>query len=73
LWQRSSPFGTGKLHPKTPDVQLNSKEQILETFHKLHSIPKKEYLLNSKEEDEDHRVVPITVPIAKGYGVIAIC
>jgi ATP-dependent HslUV protease, peptidase subunit HslV len=38
---------------KTPDVQLNSKEAIFETFRKLHPVLKEECFLNPKEDEED--------------------
>ncbi len=38
---------------KLPDVQLNSKEAIFETFRKLHPVLKEECFLNPKEDEED--------------------
>lgn len=38
---------------KTPDVKLNSKEEIFETFRKLHPVLKEECFLNPKEDEED--------------------
>jgi len=38
---------------KSPDIQLNSKEAIFETFRKLHPVLKDECFLNPKEDEED--------------------
>lgn len=58
---------------KTPDVQLNSKAQIFETFRKLHPILKEECFLNPKEDEEDpYESSQITALIANGYGIFGI-
>ncbi len=58
---------------KTPDVQLNSKEAIFETFRKLHPILKEECFLNPKEDEEDpYESSQITALIANASGIFAI-
>ncbi len=58
---------------KTPDVQLNSKEAIFETFRKLHPILKEECFLNPKEDEEDpYESSQITALIANSGGIFAI-
>jgi ATP-dependent HslUV protease, peptidase subunit HslV len=58
---------------KTPDVQLNSKAAIFETFRKLHPILKEECFLNPKEDEEDpYESSQITALIANANGIFAI-
>ncbi len=58
---------------KTPDVQLNSKAAIFETFRKLHPILKEECFLNPKEDEEDpYESSQITALIANAGGIFAI-
>ena len=38
---------------KLPEVKLNSKSEIFETFRKLHPVLKEECFLNPKEDEED--------------------
>jgi ATP-dependent HslUV protease subunit HslV len=58
---------------KTPEVQLNSKEAIFETFRKLHPILKEECFLNPKEDEEDpYESSQITALIANSSGIFAI-
>lgn len=58
---------------KTPDLQLNSKEAIFETFRKLHPILKEECFLNPKEDEEDpYESSQITALIANANGIFAI-
>lgn len=58
---------------KTPDVQLNSKAQIYETFRKLHPILKEECFLNPKEDEEDpYESSQITALIANECGIFGI-
>lgn len=58
---------------KTPDVQLNSKEEIFETFRRLHPILKEECFLNPKEDEEDpYESSQITALIVNARGVFAI-
>lgn len=58
---------------KTPDVQLNSKAQIYETFRKLHSVMKEEYFLNPKEDEEDpYESSQITALIVNEFGIFGI-
>lgn len=58
---------------KTADVQLNSKEEIFETFRKLHPILKEECFLNPKEDEEDpYESSQITALIANASGIFAI-
>ena len=58
---------------KTPDVQLNSKAAIFETFRKLHPILKEECFLNPKEDEEDpYESSQITALIANSSGIFAI-
>jgi ATP-dependent protease HslVU (ClpYQ) peptidase subunit len=58
---------------KTPDVQLNSKAQIFETFRKLHPILKEECFLNPKEDEEDpYESSQITALIVNASGIFGI-
>lgn len=58
---------------KTPDMQLNSKAAIFETFRKLHPILKEECFLNPKEDEEDpYESSQITALIANASGIFAI-
>lgn len=58
---------------KTPEVQLNSKEAIFETFRRLHPILKEECFLNPKEDEEDpYESSQITALIANASGIFAI-
>lgn len=58
---------------KTPDVQLNSKEAIFETFRKLHPVLKEECFLNPKEDEEDpYESSQITALIANASGMYGI-
>lgn len=58
---------------KTPDVQLNSKEAIFETFRKLHPVLKEECFLNPKEDEEDpYESSQITALIINSNGLFGI-
>jgi len=58
---------------RTPNVQLNSKEAIFETFRKLHPILKEECFLNPKEDEEDpYESSQITALIANSSGLYGI-
>ncbi|HET7832338.1 MAG TPA: MFS transporter [Gallionella sp.] len=58
---------------KSPDVELNSKADIFETFRRLHPILKEECYLNPKEDDEDpYESSQITALIVNPYGVFGI-
>ncbi|MFA6902455.1 MAG: MFS transporter [Gallionellaceae bacterium] len=58
---------------KTPDVKLNSKEAIFETFRKLHPVLKEECFLNPKEDEEDpYESSQITALIANASGLYGI-
>jgi ATP-dependent protease HslVU (ClpYQ) peptidase subunit len=58
---------------KTPDVQLNSKEAIFETFRKLHPQLKEECFLNPKEDEEDpYESSQITALIVNATGLYGI-
>ncbi len=58
---------------KMPDLQLNSKAEIFETFRKLHPVLKEECFLNPKEDDEDpYESSQITALIANAQGIFAI-
>lgn len=58
---------------KTPDVQLNSKAEIFETFRKLHPVLKEECFLNPKEDEEDpYESSQITALIANANGIFGI-
>lgn len=58
---------------KTPDVQLNSKEAIFETFRKLHPVLKEECFLNPKEDEEDpYESSQITALIINSTGLYGI-
>lgn len=58
---------------KTPDIQLNSKAAIFETFRKLHPVLKEECFLNPKEDEEDpYESSQITALIINASGLYAI-
>jgi ATP-dependent HslUV protease subunit HslV len=58
---------------KTPNVQLNSKAGIFETFRKLHPVLKEECFLNPKEDEEDpYESSQITALIANASGIFGI-
>lgn len=58
---------------KTPDLQLNSKADIFETFRKLHPQLKEECFLNPKEDEEDpYESSQITALIANASGLYGI-
>lgn len=58
---------------KMPDVQLNSKEAIFETFRKLHPVLKEECFLNPKEDEEDpYESSQITALIVNSSGLYGI-
>jgi len=58
---------------KTPDVKLNSKEAIFETFRKLHPVLKDECFLNPKEDEEDpYESSQITALIINASGLYGI-
>lgn len=58
---------------KTPDIQLNSKAEIFETFRKLHPLLKEECFLNPKEDEEDpYESSQITALIANPSGIYGI-
>ncbi|MDD4911429.1 MAG: MFS transporter [Sideroxydans sp.] len=61
------------LFSKMPNLQLNSKDEIFETFRKLHPILKEECFLNPKEDEEDpYESSQITALIANAQGIFAI-
>jgi ATP-dependent HslUV protease subunit HslV len=63
----------GSLLAKTPDVQLNSKASIFETFRKLHPVLKEECFLNPKEDEDDpYESSQITALIANASGIYGI-
>ena len=58
---------------KSPDVKLNSKESIFETFRKLHPVLKEECFLNPKEDEEDpYESSQITALIINASGLFGI-
>ena len=58
---------------KMPDVQLNSKAEIFETFRKLHPVLKEECFLNPKEDEEDpYESSQITALIANTSGIYGV-
>ena len=58
---------------KTPDLKLNSKEAIFETFRKLHPVLKEECFLNPKEDEEDpYESSQITALIVNASGLYGI-
>jgi ATP-dependent protease HslVU (ClpYQ) peptidase subunit len=58
---------------KTPDLQLNSKAAIFETFRKLHPVLKEECFLNPKEDEDDpYESSQITALIANASGLYGI-
>lgn len=58
---------------RTPDLKLNSKAEIFETFRKLHPVLKEECFLNPKEDEEDpYESSQITALIANANGIFGI-
>ena len=58
---------------KVPEMQLNSKASIFETFRKLHPILKEECFLNPKEDEDDpYESSQITALIANATGIYGI-
>jgi len=58
---------------KMTDLKLGSKQEIFETFRKIHPILKEEHFLNSSEgEDEPYESSQITALIANPSGIYAI-
>ena len=58
---------------KMPDVKLNSKAEIFETFRKLHPVLKEECFLNPKEDEEDpYESSQITALIVNASGIYGI-
>lgn len=58
---------------KSPEVELNSKAAIFETFRKLHPILKEECFLNPKEDEDDpYESSQITALIANSSGIYGI-
>ncbi len=61
------------LFAKMPEVKLNSKAEIFETFRKLHPILKEECFLNPKEDEEDpYESSQITALIANTNGIFGV-
>lgn len=61
------------LFAKMPDVRLESKEAIFETFRKLHPVLKEECFLNPKEDEEDpYDSSQITALIVNSSGIYGI-
>ncbi|GAB1231873.1 hypothetical protein UT4_03390 [Ferrigenium sp. UT4] len=61
------------LFAKIPNVRLDSKEAIFETFRKLHPVLKEECFLNPKEDEEDpYESSQITALIANASGIYGI-
>jgi len=58
---------------KLPEVKLNSKGEIFETFRKLHPVLKEECFLNPKEDEEDpYESSQITALIINSSGLFGI-
>lgn len=58
---------------KMPDLQLNSKAAIFETFRRLHPVLKEECFLNPKEDEDDpYESSQITALIANASGLYGI-
>ena len=56
-----------------PDFSFNSKEEIFESFRKIHPILKEEAFLNPKEEDDDpYESSQLTALIANPYGIFGV-
>ena len=63
----------GSLLSRRPETQLTSKEEIFETFRKLHPLLKEECFLNPKEDEEDpYESSQITALIANRSGIYGI-
>jgi len=58
---------------RSPDVQLNSKEEIFESFRRLHPILKEECFLNPKEDEDDpYESSQITALIVNANGIFGV-
>jgi ATP-dependent protease HslVU (ClpYQ) peptidase subunit len=61
------------LFSKMPEIQLNSKAEIFETFRKLHPVLKEECFLNPKEDEEDpYESSQITALIVNASGIFGV-
>ena len=62
-----------KLLSSMPDVQLNSRAQVFDTFLKAHAMLKETFFMNPKEEDNDpYESSQITALIANASGIYGI-
>ncbi len=62
-----------KLLTGLPDCKLNSREEVFETFLKVHAALKEQFFLNTKEEDTDpYESSQITTLIANASGIYGV-
>jgi ATP-dependent HslUV protease, peptidase subunit HslV len=55
------------------ECKLDSREEVFETFSRVHMILKEQYFLNTKEDDDDpYESSQITALIANPYGIFGI-
>jgi ATP-dependent protease HslVU (ClpYQ) peptidase subunit len=55
------------------ECRLNNRDEVFETFSKVHEILKEKYFLNTKEEDEDpYESSQITALIANPHGIFGV-
>ncbi|MBI1889214.1 MAG: MFS transporter [Burkholderiales bacterium] len=55
------------------DCKMNSRDEVFETFSKVHHILKESYFLNTKEDEDDpYESSQITTLIANAYGIFGV-
>jgi ATP-dependent protease HslVU (ClpYQ) peptidase subunit len=55
------------------ECKLNSRDEVFDTFTRVHAILKEKYFLNTKEEEEDpYESSQITTLIANPYGIFGV-
>ena len=55
------------------ECRLTSREEVFETFTRVHQILKEKYFLNTKEEEDDpYESSQITTLIANPYGIFGV-
>ena len=58
---------------KHPEFKFHSREEIYESFRKIHPILKEEAFLNPKEEDDDpYESSQLTALVANAYGIFGV-
>lgn len=55
------------------DCRLGSREEVFETFSKIHEVLKEKYFLNTKEEEDDpYESSQITALVANPHGIFGV-